>query len=260
MAQKYPPKPSFTKSEIKRAGKILGDETATAEKQAWARNVLAEWRGCHGYPINTFQATLRTKLARGFGAEPIVGQRLKRASTIIQKLKDFPAMDLFRMQDIGGVRAALATLPEMRRIEAEYRDRTRFSHELLENLSKDYIQNPKADGYRSVHLVYRYKNPNPRYRQHDDLLIELQLRTKLQHSWAIASEIATMVLGKAIKSRGSQGQNPWRDFFALTSSAFACLEKSPVLPAHEKMTPPEIFLAVEKAAKELDVETMLRGV
>jgi len=260
MTQSYPPIPDFTKSEIKRAGKTLADDLAAEDKKTWARDVLNKWRGCHGYPINTFQATLRRKLAKGFGSEPIVSQRLKRAATIIHKLKDFPMMDLYRMQDIGGVRAVLSTLSEMRKLESEYRDGSRFSHELMQDLCRDYITVPKPDGYRSVHLIYKYINPSLAHSQHNGLLIELQLRTKLQHSWAIAAEITTMVLGEAIKSRKNREDDKWKRFFALTSSAFAYLEGSPLIPGYESMSRNDTFDAVKKIAEELEIERRLGGV
>src|SRR5207245_5775536 len=137
--------------------------------------VLSNWRGCHGYPINTFQATLRDKLKRLGMNEAFVAQRLKRTPSIIAKLKRFDTMQLARMQDIGGLRAVVMTVPDVRQLQEDYK-KSNFKHELSE---KDYITEPKSDGYRSVHLVFRYKNERaPAY---DGLSIELQIRTKLQH-------------------------------------------------------------------------------
>src|SRR5207237_3924512 len=102
------------------------------------------------------QATLRTKL-RGNFADPIVAQRLKRMPTIINKLVRYPAMKLTTMQDIGGVRAVLPNVVEAERLANIYRNESRFLHELIDQ--KDYIVNPRSeDGYRSVHLIYKYKN------------------------------------------------------------------------------------------------------
>ena len=53
----------YSKSQVNRAGEILAaSEGYLQDDQEWAAAVLANWRACHAYPINTFQATLRQKL------------------------------------------------------------------------------------------------------------------------------------------------------------------------------------------------------
>ena len=80
-------------------------------------------------------------------------------------------------------------------------------HEL--HTSRDYIQHPKPSGYRSIHLVYKYKNPiSPEY---NGLFVELQIRTRLQLAWATAVETMGTYLGHALKS--SEGPERWLDFF-----------------------------------------------
>ena len=81
-------------------------------------------------------------------------------------------MNLSQMQDIGGLRAVVGSVSRARKLETSYRT-SNFKHELVS--SKDYIDNPKPDGYRSVHLVYRYANE--RAPEYNGLLLELQLRT-----------------------------------------------------------------------------------
>ena len=56
------PTPNYTKSQVNRAGEILRAKEFDLDAWFWAYDVLGNWRGCHGYPINTFQATLRSKL------------------------------------------------------------------------------------------------------------------------------------------------------------------------------------------------------
>jgi hypothetical protein len=74
--------PQYTRNRVNRAGTILADARAYPQaEQAWAEEVLTNWRTSHGYPINTFQATLRAKLKKGYG-RCIVAQRLKRAPSM----------------------------------------------------------------------------------------------------------------------------------------------------------------------------------
>ena len=57
------------------------------------------------------------------------------------------------------------------------------------------------------------------------MLIEIQIRSKIQNSWATAIEIVDLFTKQAIKS--NEGEEEWREFFKLVSSAFAKIEKQP---------------------------------
>jgi putative GTP pyrophosphokinase len=223
-------KPEFGKGEINRAGDMLsGRREVTEQELDWARAVLSNFRACHAYPINTFQALLRLKL-KSIDPEALVAQRLKRAPSVLSKLKRFEDMSLARMQDIGGLRAVVNSLAKVRRLERAYREAS-FKHKLVS--SKDYISEPKVDGYRSIHLIYKYENP--RAPEYGGLSVELQLRTRLQHAWATAVETMGTFLGQALKS--GQGDSNWRKFFAVASAAIAVVEKCPAIPGFEELSP-----------------------
>lgn len=210
--------PQFERREVNRAGVILASDLTDIDEWLWAYQVLGNWRACHGYPINTFQATLRSKL-KTIDPNALVAQRLKRAPSVIAKLQRFRSMKLAQMQDIGGLRAVVSSIPRVRKLDGSYR-KSSFKHELAS--SKDYIDSPKSDGYRSIHLVYRYMNDRaPKY---NGLLLELQLRTRLQHAWATAVETMGTFLGQALKS--GQGQRRWRKFFEVSSAALAHVERT----------------------------------
>ncbi|MEA4908558.1 MAG: RelA/SpoT domain-containing protein [Anaerolineaceae bacterium] len=238
---RFPPLPTESKKQINRAGKLIGEGITSETELAQAVDLVNRWRACHSYPINTFQATLRTKL-RKYPGEVIVAQRLKRMPTIIDKLQRYPAMQLTTMQDIGGIRAILNSIADVDQLVNEYRDGSRFLHELVDE--RDYISSPRdEDGYRSCHLVYKYRNPlHPQY---DGLRVELQIRTRLQHIWATAVETMGTFLGQALKSR--QGDQAWLDFFAITSSAFAYHENCPPIPRFGHLTREETCNAVAQA-------------
>ncbi len=247
------PHPAHTKSEINRAGETLIDSSASPDERTHALEVLSNWRACHGYPVNTFQKTLRDRLKK-IGSSALVAQRLKRLSTIEDKLKRQEHMKLSTMQDIGGLRAVVKTLEEVRKLESLYvSSGKQFQHELVTNRIKDYINSPKMDGYRSIHLVYKYKNRlHPQY---DGFSIELQIRTRLEHVWATAVETMSIALKQALKTGG--GEKKWRDFFALASSVFAYIEKSPPVPQHSHMSEKQTYKALASIAKEIKaVETM----
>jgi len=245
--------PKFSRSQVNLAGDILVEpERYNDIEQLWAAEVLANWRAAHAYPINTFQPTLRNKLKTVGEREPLVAQRLKRTPSILVKLDRFPQMRLARMQDIGGLRAVVSSIQAVRRVESAFRE-AKFMHRLVS--SRDYINEPKDDGYRSVHLIYRYRNSQaPDY---DGLSLELQLRTRLQHAWATAVETMGTFLGQALKS--GQGDAEWRGFFTKASAALAIVERQPPVPGFEEMSDREIFEEVADAEKDLRVLEKLNG-
>lgn len=244
--------PNYSKSQVNKAGEILAaSDVYSADDQDWANRVLANWRACHGYPINTFQATLRQKL-KVIDRNAIVAQRLKRAPSIILKLQRFGGMKLARMQDIGGLRAVVGSIEKVRELETAYRN-ARFKHVLTS--SKNYVDEPKEDGYRSVHLIYRYVNDRaPAY---NGLSLELQLRTRLQHAWATAVETMGTFLGQALKS--GQGEGEWRSFFAKAGAALAIVENTAPVPGFQNVGSDDVFAEVARAERNLNVLRRLGG-
>ncbi|NOS91504.1 MAG: RelA/SpoT domain-containing protein [Cyclobacteriaceae bacterium] len=239
------PVPTESKSSINKAGKTLVQTNVFSDEYQTALELANKWRACHAYPINTFQATLRTKIKNCKG-EVLVAQRLKRMPTIIDKLVRFPNMQLTTMQDIAGIRGIFDNLNDIEHIVNKYVENKNFPHELVGNY--DYISNPRdVDGYRSHHLVYKYNNKqNPIY---DGLRVEIQLRTKLQHIWATAVETMGTFLGQALKSK--QGEKEWLDFFALVSSAFSFLENTPQVPRFSHFSRQQTIKEVAKMEQEL---------
>jgi putative GTP pyrophosphokinase len=247
-------KPEYSRQEVNWAGSLVSGKAyslANDDEQSRAHAILGNWRSSHSYPINTFQASLRKKL-RSIEKNALVAQRLKRTPSIIGKLQRFPKMQLARMQDIGGLRAVVKNVTNVYELRNKL-VKSRFDHELVNE--KDYIQNPKNSGYRGIHLIYKYKSRKaPSY---DGLLIEIQLRTKLQHAWATAVETMGTFLQQSLKT--SQGAAEWLDFFSLAGSAFAHLENKPSAPCHFDINKADLFGLVTDLAKALKVSDNLRA-
>ena len=244
-------KPKYSKKQINRAGEILISDEANADERNFAEQVLTNYRASHGYPINTFQATLRAKL-KGIDDKAIVAQRLKRTPSIVLKLKRFDGMKLARMQDMGGLRAVVSSVARVRKLENSYRE-SRFLHELVS--SKDYLAEPKADEYRGIHLIYKYANPNvPEY---NGLSLELQIRTRLQHAWATAVETMGTFLGQALKS--GQGEDQWREFFAIAGAALAEVEKTKPVAGFEDCSAAQLHQQLLESEQRLRVLEKLSG-
>lgn len=175
-----------TRKLVRKAGDILvykGDTTETEILEAI--KVLSQWRISHAYPMGIFKDCLQKKIKELDLSSYVVAQRLKRTPSIVGKLKRFPTMQLDRMQDIGGLRIILPKVDDVYRLYDEIIKSKALSHQ-LELPPKDYIKEPKSDGYKSLHQVIRYQNEN--HPELQGLRVEIQLRTKLQHSWATAVE------------------------------------------------------------------------
>jgi putative GTP pyrophosphokinase len=251
------PTPQYTRNQVSKAGEFLasrGDGPLEgSEIDVWMHSyeVLANWRACHGYPINTFQATLRNRLKK-IDPSALVAQRLKRTPSIVNKLRRLKGMNLARMQDIGGLRAVVRGLRTLDALNDAYVN-TALTHEHVAQY--DYVRHPKPSGYRSIHLVYRYKarDASP----YDGLLLELQLRTRVQHSWATAVETAGTFLEHSLKS--NEGPEEWLKFFALAGHAFAHLEGSAPIPGFEEMSRAETFVRATAEAQRLHIRDMLLG-
>lgn len=245
------PTPKFSRKAVNRAGKFLAfgsREDVDAILNSF--DALANWRACHGYPINTFQATLRSKLIRIAGSEYLVAQRLKRTPSIVAKLRRFPSMNLARMQDIGGLRAVVENVSVAEEVRADYRN-SRFAHELISDT--DYIAKPKASGYRGFHLVYKYSGRDTD--AYDGLQVELQIRTKIQHAWATAVEVAGTFLNQSLKS--SEGPGEWLDFFELASAGLATLEECPVPDRFFRFNKSELRKMIKKEERRLNISEKL---
>lgn len=202
-------------SQAKRAGstirKYMRGDNADFESYEQARDVMERWRRAHYIPLVTANNGLRSR-AKTVGVEAEVTQRLKRQQTILEKLGREPTLDLSRMQDIGGCRAVVNTRDDLRRLEDRI---TSKAARVLNHY--DYIAKPRSSGYRAVHIVTEYGG-----RQ-----IEIQLRTSVMHSWALAAENYSSILGTNIKQDGS---HPVQLFLALASEIMSLSEQGLAIP------------------------------
>jgi putative GTP pyrophosphokinase len=116
-------------------------------------------------------------------------------------------MKLSRMADIGGVRAVVPSQVAAYKISSRLRKNwtiTRF---------RDYVAEPKPDGYRALHLINR----------HQGQLIEIQLRTPRQDKWANDIERLSRTFAPNLKF--GDGPQFLREYFVLRGELFAKLDQ-----------------------------------
>jgi len=212
-------KPKYSGKKIIKAGEdlinsdiILNDDERFSE----AMNILSYWRFSHEIPLDeAFKYIQEIALKKDKTA--IFAKRLKRHISIVRKLRRFERMKLKNMQDIGGCRTVLSTQKKLVQIVRDLKKLPQFIHEDGKHRFKDYIKKPKDDGYRSYHLIGKFKD---RYGQKKS--IEVQLRTRIQHYWATALEIVDLFTDQALKS--NQGDEIWEAFFYSVSAQFAIMD------------------------------------
>lgn len=222
-----------SKGAIDRAGKALIELAQDDPAREEAIAIVDNWRSCHGYPLQVIKMTLSNR-ARTIDPKALIAQRLKRRPSIEIKLRDNPNMKLSQMHDLGGCRAVLSSVTQVKRLVAKYKE---FHAKSPKGRSDwdgsddfDYIAKPKPDGYRSIHLVFRFQSDSDDRRVYNGQRIEIQIRSKLQHVWATAVEMAQLFTGQALKSKVKNASEDWLRFFALTSCAFAFRENCPPVP------------------------------
>lgn len=211
--------PEHTPEEVNAAGRKLAQLTFPVNTLDGleALAVINNWRASHAYPLNTFQITLPRK-GKKVEREILVAQRIKRLDSIHRKLSDKKTMRMTQMQDIAGCRIVFKNMSSISKLVKDYKT-SRFEHQFRGE--KDYISQPKPDGYRCHHLVFQYKG-TLFTEQYDGLRVEVQVRTQLQHAWATAVEAVGIFTRQALKS--NQGNQDWLRFFALMGTAIAAIE------------------------------------
>ncbi len=211
--------PKYSKKEIKNAGKAIATPSISNEERDIALEILNNWRSAHAYPLQVIASNLRLR-----NPTAIVVQRLKRLESITGKLERYSTMDLYRMQDLGGCRVIVDSLDEVYAAILNYKN-SRIRHILKREY--DYIQEPKDSGYRSYHMVYQFHS-DKKETYNKNMLIEIQFRTKLQHTWATAVEMMGIYTKSQLKA--SIGDEDVLRFFVLVSSVFAKMEGTPIAP------------------------------
>lgn len=229
-----------SKGAAKRAGRVLrsripADGDAVSQEAIEAFATAHAWRAGHLYPMRIEQRRLI-----GMGGA-LTAARLKRMASIRSKLEN-SNVRFEQMQDLGACRAILPDKAALDDYVAKYRGK----YAARIKWAKDYVSEPKASGYRSVHVIVQPDSEGER-EVHNLLKIEVQFRTRLQHVWATAQEAIGYMRGEALKS--GQGDPRWLSFMALMGAEIALLDGGVV---GEHM--PESAAARRREIAELDAQ------
>lgn len=248
----YPEPPSVSKNKLNKAGVTIADSTASQADATAAQSLVDQFRAAHTWPMLTARVPLNRR-AKAISSEALVVQRLKRMPSIVGKLQNGRIRDVASMQDIGGCRAIMPSLADVRALRASYESPR--SHRVFSfKLRNDYILSPKTNGYRGLHFVGKYDSrERPEYKGYS---VELQFRTRLMHSWATAVEIVDTFAQSGLKASNPNVFNSeWDYFFAYASAAMA-IEEGTAVPDQA----PTSELAVRKALREIDGKRLVERI
>ncbi len=186
----------LSKTQIDR----LGDRLREGSLSESDLRLLDDYRRSFGEAYETVIRTIRERLQ----LEP-TGRPAKSTGSLIEKLHR-ESIRLSQVQDIAGCRVVVADVAEQERVVASLR--TVFPGASV----VDRRANPSY-GYRAVHIIAQISGK----------LIEIQVRSSLQHLWAEFSEKLSDVAEPAIKYGG--GPDVVRQLLTKASEQVMELEK-----------------------------------
>jgi len=181
-----------SKTQINRLGDRLRKGNITESDLRLLDDYRLSFTTAHEIVIRTIQEKLRL--------EP-TGRPAKSRTSISEKLHR-ESSRLTQIQDIAGCRLVVSGIIEQDRVIESL-------VELFEGAKTKDRRDVPSYGYRAVHVIANYGGK----------LVEIQVRTSLQHLWAELSEKLSDVIDPTIKYGGGEGVP--RDFLDATSSQIA---------------------------------------
>jgi hypothetical protein len=245
------PNDGYSRAQVRAAGQAL----ATGHPAQRDEEIAQAWRDAHAYVLNTFQTTLRRWIR---GREVVLVQRLKRLSTIRDKLETARATDLLTMHDLAGCRLIFRDADSLSAFRSEFHSGTRSAHEYTSHGKYDYITDPKVTGYRAVHDVFRYKVEGAPGNAWNGLRVEIQYRTAAQHAWATAVEISDLIDNQRVKF--DRGTNVSRERLFVLASEYIARRQEGLLGPAPTVTDEDLVLEMHEHESELGVFARLRAI
>lgn len=148
-------------------------------------------------------------LAIRINSDCVCTYRIKRIESIISKVLRFKDMQIHRAADIAGCRCIMPRIDDVHKL---YK-RIKSSEDSLPFTIKgvnDYIENPKDNGYRSLHLNVETKEEPKR-------VIEIQIRDIEQHNWATLVETSDVLYDSKLKEFGAEKTPDLYEFHQILS-------------------------------------------
>ena len=215
------PQFQFSKTQLKDVSRALRLDLpfGSDEEQRRALDVFAvanAWRDSHLYPMTVMRRTLAAQVRKA-GVHAVTAARVKQMRSIRKKVRE-QSISIDRMQDLGGCRVIVTTMAQVDSVAAMCL--SAFPHDFVRH--KDYTREIKDLGYRSNHIIYRFRPRDEEEAVFEGRFIELQIRTRLQHSWATATEAIGVYRNEDFKH--GDGDPKWLRLLRLVAEEFALTE------------------------------------
>ncbi len=205
----------LSKSRIDRAGQLLskGEPQKLEEIELYddSESLFDEFRQKHLQPLTSTTVELQNWLKEA-GTPYIIVQRLKRKPQILRKLRRFPVR-LTQLQDIGGLRIIVNQNSDVDRlvdyIQKILKQQSAVSIKKIVN----YREKGRDDsGYRATHVIL----------EREGVVLELQIRSRIQHYWAELIERTSVIYGHHLKEL--EGDRVVISYFKELSNLFYEIE------------------------------------
>jgi ppGpp synthetase/RelA/SpoT-type nucleotidyltranferase len=202
----------LSRTKIDKSGERLAKDTWTSEEQyIESEIVLDDYRKLHLEPLTEITLRLQSWLHE-FGKDFYIAQRIKRKPQILRKLKRFHVR-LSQLQDIGGVRVIFDDNTHIDGFVSFMKKKIAKGHFVAVERETDYREYGRDDsGYRAFHLILSRNN----------VKVELQLRSRIQHNWAERIERTSVIYGYYLKEL--QGDSRVLEYFKSLSYIFHEIE------------------------------------
>ncbi|MEQ8553289.1 MAG: hypothetical protein RIC06_23020 [Cyclobacteriaceae bacterium] len=175
-----------SKTQINKLGKKLrttiqeGNEIGKTELEQ-----LQEYRTSFREDISPVFENVAA-IAKRIRRDSLISLRIKRIESILSKIRREPTMALGNMGDIAGCRVICHSKSSLSLIRNE------ISKLYSVTKVKDYVSEPKPDGYSGYHIYI--KSPVNEHKQ-----VEIQLRHVRTHKWASLVEIIDIIYELKLK-------------------------------------------------------------
>ncbi|WP_317673476.1 RelA/SpoT domain-containing protein [Thioclava sp. A2] len=203
----------ISKSKIDKAGKVLSDKGRVYDELSLELDYIFEdFRKAHLEPLTKLTLDIQSWL-QNYGQQYYIAQRLKRRPQILRKLRRF-SVRLSQLQDIGGCRIVVETNEDANKL-ISYLLETISCNSAYEIVREtDYRDWGRDDsGYRAFHFILK----------HEGRMMELQIRSRLQHYWSESIERTSVIYGKRLKEQ--EGDAEVLHYFKLFSDALHFIEQ-----------------------------------
>ena len=195
---------NYTKGDYKRLGERIRKEPQKIAQKDY--QMLQDLRIVHKSALAVIFTALHSAALK-IDRDSVCTYRIKRIESIISKLLRFQTMEAQRIADIAGCRCIMTSDENVIKLYRFLKDEEKKLPFIIRN-EKNYIDTPKKNGYRSIHLNVQTKETPKK-------VVEIQLRSLDQHNWATLVEISDVLFQSKLKELGDKVNPDLYEFHRL---------------------------------------------